>query len=332
MQTFAILGTGLTVPQHVVTNAEFDERYGRDVGTFLRERLNIHERRFMATDEATSDLAIPAAVAALDKAGIAATDLDLIIVATDTPDQLSPATAAIVQHRLGATRAGTFDLNAACAGFVTAVVMADAFLKADDRRRHALIIGAYGMSKFLDWADFKTATVFADGAGAVVLGPARTGRGVIASQLATDGQYHSHMGIYGGGTRRPLSQKMLNEGWHKLRFVERIPPEMNVAEWPPLIRALMDRAGGAVNDLQRLFFTQINVQSIRLTMAALSLPESRAHLIMQRFGYTGSACLPMALADAAQSHLLKRGDLIALVASGGGVATAGAIVEWDYDT
>ena len=157
-----IYGTGLYAPERVVRNAEFNERYGMDVDAFLRENRNIHERHFMAPDQATSDLIVPAARDALAAAGIGPEALDLIIVSTDTPDYISPPTASVVQHKLGAVRAGTFDVNSACAGFVTALDMASKYVVADERYQAILVVGAYGMSKYLDWDDYKLATLFAD--------------------------------------------------------------------------------------------------------------------------------------------------------------------------
>ena len=319
----AIVGTGAYVPGEPIANDYFDRLYGRDIGAFLRERRHINSRHFMAAGEATSDLILPAAREALAEAHLDAANLDLIIVATDTPDYLSPATAAVVQHKLGASRAGTFDLNAACAGFVTALDVAANYIVANPRLSNVLVVGAYGMSRYLDRGDYKTSSLFADGAGAVVLSATTDGMGVLASQLRTDGQFHDYMGIFGGGTRLPLTAEALAKGDRCLRFVKKIPVEMNGQVWPEMTRVLLDRLGRRPMDVAHYFLTQINIDSIHETMDALGVPRQRSHNIMDRFAYTGSACIPMAIADAARASKLRRGDLVVLLASGGGTANGG---------
>src|ERR687884_1368159 len=164
-----IIGTGSYVPEKVLTNADLSRMLGEEVDEFVSQVLGIRERHVCAEDESTADLATEAARRALHSAGVAAEELDLIVLATDTPEYLSPATSVVVQHRLGAKNAGTFDLNCACAGFVTAIDTASKYIIADSSYSNVLVIGAYAMSKYLDWSEKKTATIFADGAGAVVL-------------------------------------------------------------------------------------------------------------------------------------------------------------------
>ena len=332
MSRACVRGTGYYGPPNIVYNDFFSEKYGRDLNTFLVEKRNIRERRFMRDDQATSDLAVPAAQEAMRSANVRAEDLDLIIVATDTPDYLSPSTASVVQNRLQARRAGTFDLNTACAGFVTALDVAGKFLVADERYRTILVVGAYGMSKFIDWTDYKSASIFADGAGAVIVQRSEDETGLLASQLATEGEYHDAMGIYAGGTREPVTANAIAEHRHLLQFRRRIPPDLNVQVWPGLANTLLDRINLRVRDVDHFFFTQINVNSIKETMMALGAPFEKAHLIMDRYGYTGSACIPMAIADAACEHKLKKNDLVLLLSSGGGVSLAAIALRWSYDT
>lgn len=337
-----VTGTGLFVPGNPIPNSVFDERHGQEIDAFLRANRNIYQRYYMAEDQATSDLIVPAAQDALAEAGITATQLDLIIVATDTPDYISPSTAAVVQHRLGAVHAGIFDVNTACAGFVTALDIAWKYLRADAQYRHILVVGAYGMSKFLDQDDYRIATLFADGAGAVVLSavedsgsgtaPRPATRGLLASALYGDGSYHDFMGIYSGGTRQPASHASIDAKDTLLRFARRIPPETNVTHWPRLVRTVLERIGRQPADVARFFFTQININSIHETLDILGVPRTRAHNVMDKFAYTGSACIPMALADAADAHLLAPGDLVMLVGSGGGIAMAALALEWSYQT
>ncbi len=333
MRRAMVAGTGLHAPSRVVTNVELNDRYGMDVDTFLRENRNIHQRHIMAEDEATSDLIVPAAREALERAGVAAEEVDLIVVATDTPDYISPPTASVVQHKLGAVRAGTFDLNSACAGFVTALDLAGKYVAADDRYGNVLVAGAYGMSKYLDWDDFKLATLFADGAGAVVVqGGGGDGPGLLASSLYADGSFHDYMGIYAGGTHMPASPEALERKDHLLRFAKKFPADTNPTHWPRLIRETLDRIDRTPSEVDHFFFTQINIASINETLDQLGVGPERSHNIMDRYAYTGSACIPMALADAARAGKLEAGDLVVLMGSGGGMAMAALALEWAYDT
>lgn len=332
MRKASIVGMGMHTPERIITNQYFDDLYKKDIGTFLSEQRNIRERRWMAANQSTSDLIIPAAEEALKNAGVKAADLDLIIVSTGTPDYLSPSTASVVQYKIGATKAGTFDINTACAGFVTACDIASKFIATDGKYQNILVVGAYGMSKYLNFDDYKIASLFADGAGAAVLQPAKGSKGFITSELYTDGQFHDYMGIYAGGTAIPINEDVLQSKKHLLAFPKRIPPETNGIHWPRLTKTLLARMNKEPQDISHFFITQFNIQSIYETMDHLEVSRDKAHYIMDRYGYTGSASIGMALADACQDHKLKKGDLVILLGSGGGMSMAAAALEWGYDT
>jgi 3-oxoacyl-[acyl-carrier-protein] synthase III len=332
MRIASISGTGLYAPDRVIKNSYFDELYKKDIGTFLKEQRNISERRWMRPDQSTSDLILPAAEAALKNAGISAKDLDLIIVATDTPDYLSPSTASVVSYKMGATKAGTFDLNTACAGFVTALDVAQRYIKTDEHFNHILVVGAYAMSKWLNFDDYKIASLFADGAGAAVVSATKDTKGFITSTFYTDGQYHDYMGIYAGGSYKPMTHDVLEKKEHLLAFPKRIPPETNGIHWPRLTNLILDRIGKRPNEVAQYFITQFNVQSIYETMDKLNLPREKSHYIMDRYGYTGSASIGMCLADAVAQHKLKKGDLVVMLGSGGGMSMAALALEWGYNT
>ena len=323
-----IIGTGSYVPEKLLTNADLSRLLGEDIDAFVAGKIGIRERHICAPDESTADLAVFAARAALDAAGVRPAELDLLIVATDTPEYLSPATSSVVQDRLGAYNAGTFDVNCACAGFVTALDTAVKYIATDEQYRTVLVIGAYAMSKFLDWTDKKTCTLFADGAGAVVLQASAT-PGFLASSLAADGRYHRAMGIYAGGTHLPINEQVLAEGrQNKVRFVERVPPEFNAEQWPRLIQKTLAKARLALDDVQHFFLTQINLGTITEVMQRLAQPLSKSHHIMHKWGYTGSACLPMALDDAVKQGKLQPGEIIVFCGSGGGVAMGCLAFRW----
>ena len=209
-----ILSTGSYVPERVVTNKEIDEILGVSTSQWLEENVGIRERRWMADDQTTSDLIVEASSRALEKAGVTAEQIDLIIVSTDTPDYLSPSTAIVVQHKLGALNAGSYDVNSACAGWVTALDQGARYLATEPAMKYVLVTGGYGMSRFLNFQDKKTANLFADGAGAAVLGVGEE-PGFLASNLFAKGEYHDALGIYCGGAFR-LARLWLRTLSHKI--------------------------------------------------------------------------------------------------------------------
>jgi 3-oxoacyl-[acyl-carrier-protein] synthase-3 len=325
MRNAVIASSGAYAPERVVTNRYFDELLGENVSAWLEENVRIFERRWCAEGESTADLAEKAAWQALREAELDAGALDLIIVATDTPEFISPSTASVVQHRLGATNAGTFDVNTACAGFVTALDIGAKYIQADERYRHVLVVGAYAMSKHLNLQDKKTVSLFADGAGAVILRAENTAeRGFLASELISQGQYHDWMGIYAGGARRPADAEALKNHDHQLKFVRKFPKALNPEVWSTMAKNLCARLAVTPCQVARYFITQININSIWEALDHLEAPHSKAHTIMHYYGYTGSACIPMAFHDAREKGLVKPGDLVFFIGSGGGLAFASA--------
>jgi 3-oxoacyl-[acyl-carrier-protein] synthase-3 len=187
------------------------------------------------------------------------------------------------------------------------------------------------MSKYINYDDFKIATLFADGAGAVVV-KAEEKAGILAAELFADGQYHDYMGVYGGGTAFPVTHESLEKRKHLLDFAKKIPIETNGREWPRLTHKLLDRLHKKAADIDHFFLTQINIGSINEALDNLQLPHSKSHNIMDRYGYTGSACIPMALHDAVKQHKLRKGQTVFMLGSGGGLSMAAVAMEWGYDT
>lgn len=330
MSNAKITGTGIAVPEKILTNADLSEMLGEDITDFVVNNLGIEERHVLAEDESAADIATKAAEIALKNAGISAEDLDLIIVATDTPEYLSPGTSVVVQHRLGAKNAGTFDTNAACAGFVTAFDTACKYIIADPNYRNILVIGVYAMTKFLDWTEKKTATIFADGAGAVVLQATNDGKtGLLTSKLEAMGEYNDFLGIFAGGSKMPVTAEVLESGYYnKVRFAKRTPPEINFVGWQRIIKELLTRIQLELEDIDLFLFTQVNLSTIKDVMNALDQPMEKTHTIMQKWGYTGSACIPMVLHDAISAGKIKRGDIIVFCASGGGINMAAMVFRY----
>lgn len=328
MRRAKITGIGAFAPEKIVPNSFFNEVLGEDVDTWLRENLTIRERRWCSENESTADLCEKAALAAISDAGITPKDIDLIIIATDTPEFVSPSTSSVVQHRIGAVKAGTFDINTACAGFVTALNTGSKFIAGDDSYKYILVIGAYAMSKFLDLHDKKTVTLFADGAGAVILSPVEDGSGFLNGELFSDGQYNEWMGIYAGGTKFPITKEVVENKDHLLKFVKKFPKELNPEIWTKMVLKACDKEGITPAKVNRYFFTQININSIWQTLDNLGQSRDKAEVIMSTFGYTGSACIPMALDQAYKAGRINRGDYLMFVGSGGGLAFASALVKF----
>ncbi|QRK10688.1 ketoacyl-ACP synthase III [Archangium violaceum] len=324
-----ILATGRYVPEKVLTNADVERILGEKVDEWLQQNVGIKQRHLMADDQVTSDLCVGAAKQAMERAGVKPGELDLIIIATDTPDYLSPATASVVQAKLGASNAGTYDLNCACAGWVTALDVASKTIAADDSYNRVLVVGAYGMSRYINWKDKKTCTLFADGAGAVVLG-AGDKPGFMGAKLLAAGEYHDALGVYTGGTYRPSTAETvaLTNGKPAVQFVRKFPATFNTERWPMLLKQLLERAKLTMNDVDHFVFTQLNLRTIEATMKVLEQPMSKTNWTMDKWGYTGSACIPMTLDDAVVEGRVKKGDLVALCASGGGLAMASALYRW----
>ncbi len=324
-----IISTGRYIPEKIITNQDLNRILGEDVDAWLVENVGIRERHVMADDETTSDMIIAASRQAIERAHLAPADLDLVIVATDTPDYISPATASVVQAKLGAVNAGTYDINCACAAWVTGLDMAARYIATDADYRYILVAGAYGMTKFLDWNDKYTATLFADGA-AVAVVRAGDAPGFLSGKLFARGEYHDALGIYTGGTYRPATPEVVNAlGKPRVQFVKKFPKTFNSDNWPPLVREVVRKAGLTLDDIAFFLFTQLNLRTIEFVMENLGQPMSKTHWIMDKWGYLGSACIPAALDDAlARGIGPKPGDNVVFCATGGGMAMAASVFKW----
>jgi len=325
MRNAQIVSTGAYVPDNIIPNSYFDKSLNVNVSDWLEKVVHIKERRWCAENQATSDLCYEAGKMCLENAKVRPEELDLIIVATDTPDFITPSTASIVQDKLKAVNAGTFDINTACAGFVTALDVGAKYISADKSYNNILVIGGYAMSKHLNKLDKKTVTLFADGAGAVLLQAIESEtQGFLGSELKSMGQYNGWMGIYGGGTAQPLSTDVLQEKDHQLKFVHRFPKEVNPETWTAMAKNLNQKLDVQSSDVHKYFITQLNINSIWETLDNLGESKEKAHTIMHYYGYTGSACIPMAFHDAFEKKLVGAGDLVYFIGSGGGLAFASA--------
>jgi 3-oxoacyl-[acyl-carrier-protein] synthase-3 len=329
-----ITGLGMYVPEKMLTNEDIEKMLNRPgTADWLIQNVGIRQRHIMAEDEVTSDLAINASRQAMKNADIKVDELDLIILSTDTPDYLSPATSVVIQHELGANNAGTFDVNCACAGLVTSLDVASRYIGTDSEIDTILVIGAYGMTKFVDWTDHYTCTLFADAAGAMILQASEDKEGFIASKLIADGSFHDHLGIYVGGTAEPPTVEAIQNHRHHLAFRKRFPADTNMQHWPTLTRECLAKANLSVDDLDWIFFTQVNLRTIEAVMKELDLPLDKTHNVMDKWGYTGSACIALAMYDAVDQGKLPppgagNGEYVALCSSGGGFNMAASVLRW----
>jgi 3-oxoacyl-[acyl-carrier-protein] synthase III len=318
----SLVATGTYLPERDISNSVLRERFAAttDLPADLIDKFEastgIRRRWWAPEDWASSDLAVRAARQALENAGRRPEDVDLIILGTDSPDYVTPATSVVVQEKLGAKNAGTFDVGCACASFPTGYAAAAGLIAANPSLKTVVVVGVYMMHKLAAEND-PALFFYGDGAGAAVLTASET-PGFVNAAFQADGAYQSYWGIYSGGTAEPASEDSVRAGRTQVKLVQRYPPEINHEGWPRLVRRLAKEGDFALMDIDFLIFTQVRKPSIELVMADLGLPMERTHTVMEEWGYTGSACVPMALHDAREKGKIRPGDLVVLVGSGVG--------------
>ena len=322
-----ILGTGSYVPQHEVTNEALMERVTDTTPEWISRKTLIEARRFAAPDEATSDLATKAAVAALDRAGIAADRIDYLIVSTSTGDSPQPPTASLVQHAIGAHRAAAFDINVVCAGFIFGLALADSLI-ATRPDAIVLVVAADIYSRILDFTDRRTAILFGDGAGAAVIGAVPAPYGMIDVELVTRGDESELIHIKAGGSRLPASSETVADGDHFFRMNGRGVRDFVMAGVPPVLATLLDRAGVSAKEVDHFVPHQANGVMIQELVEAAGLRDAHTHLVLDRYGNTGSASAAIALDEAARSGALHPGELVLLAGFGGGMSVGTALLRW----
>ncbi len=320
-----IAGIGSYVPDRVLTNADL-ERMVATSDEWIRERTGIRERRIAASGEACSDLAVQAGKRALTAAGLAATDLDMILVATCTGDYPLPATACLVQHQLGATKAAACDLSAACCGFVYALSVADAYIKTG--MRHVLVIGSEVMSAITDWTDRNTCVLFGDGAGAAVVSASDGERGILSTHLRSDGTLCELIMVPGGGSRTPPSEKVLAERLQYITMKGNETFKVAVRTLEEIARSTLSANHLRVEDIDLYVPHQANIRILKAVMERLGLPIEKVMLNVERYGNTSAASIPIALDEAVREGRIKDGSLVMLGAFGAGLTWASAVIRW----
>lgn len=321
-----IIGIGTYVPEKIMTNKEL-ESIVETSDEWIAERTGIRERRIADPSQATSDLASQAAQKALADAGVSAEEIDLIIVATATPDMLFPSVACLVQANIKAVRAAAFDLAAGCSGFVYGMVAGSQFIQAGLYKK-VLVIGAETLSKILDWSDRNTCVLFGDGAGAVVLAETTAGCGILSAHLGADGAGGDLLKLPAGGSRNPATTDTISQKMHFVhmngnevfKFAVKVMGEAAV-------KALED-AGLTAGDVDCLIPHQANIRIIQSAAKRLKLPLDKVMVNVDKYGNTSAASIPIALDEAVHSGKIKQGEVVVLVGFGAGLTWASAVIKW----
>ena len=326
MVSVGISGMGSYVPPKVLTNDDIAKIVDTS-DEWITSRIGIKERRVVEGDICTSDLAALASERAMEDAGIKAEDLDMIVLATSSPDVPISSTAAILQGKLGAVNAGAFDLAAVCTGFVYALDVGAKYA-ADPDYENVLVVGAEVYSKILNWEDRTTCVFFGDGAGAAVVSKCDEGKGILASYLKADGRGAEVIEIPAGGTKRPISHEAIDEGLQYFHMDGRAVWDFAIVALPEAVREVLARCGRTLDEVDMVISHQSNVNIITTGMEALGLPMEKTYTNLQRYGNMAGASIPVALHEAVQEGKIKSGDLVVLAGYGGGLAWGANAMIW----
>jgi 3-oxoacyl-[acyl-carrier-protein] synthase-3 len=324
-----VLGSGSYLPKEVLTNDDLVHKLGIDTSdAWIRERTGIGSRHRAAPGEATSDMALHASKAALEMAGVKPDELDLIIVGTISPDMPFPAAAAFLQAKLGAHRSAAFDVSAACAGSLYGLSIADQFIRTGSAKR-VLVVGAELLTRIVDWTDRASCVLFGDAAGALVLGPEeRKDRGILSTHLHTDGSQTGILCIPGGGSLKPFDAEVLAAREMLVRMNGREVYKIAVRQLEAVSNEALKANGVTTADLTHVIAHQANLRILEAVLKRLEIPIAKCHLNIERVGNTSSASVPLTLDEANRAGKLKDGDLILMMAIGGGMSWGSALLRW----
>ncbi|MCU0665712.1 MAG: ketoacyl-ACP synthase III [Candidatus Omnitrophica bacterium] len=325
MNSVGIIGIGKYLPKKVLTNQDLEKMVDTS-DEWITTRTGIQERRIAAKNEACSDLALKAAQDALSDSKINPLDLDLIIVATVTADMHFPSVACIVQSNLGAKNAICFDVSAACAGFIYALIVAKQFI-ARGSVKHALVIGSEVMSYITDWTDRNTCVLFGDGSAAAVLGQVKSG-GIIASHLGSDGSVHDILNVPAGGSRMPLTKDNIDKNMQYIKMRGNELFKMAVNAMSDAAKKALEKAHLKVEDVNLLIPHQANQRIIAAVAKKLNLSMDKVYLNIARYGNMSSASVAVALCEAVKEGRIKKGDIIVLDSFGAGLVWAACVIKW----
>ncbi len=328
IKSFGILGVGTYVPERIMTNADI-EKIVETSDEWIQKMTGIKERRIAAPEEATSDLAYNAAIKALEASGTKAEDLDLIVVATMTADYQTPSVSAMLQKKLGAHHAAAFDIGAACSGFVYGLEAGGNFI-ATGIYKKVLVIGAETFSRILDWEDRGTCILFGDGAAAAVLGEVEEGYGLIGSHLGADGDLEDVLVIPSGGSREPATHETVDNKGHYLKMKGPEVFKFAVTVVPNAVEKVLEDAKMGIDELSLIVPHQANMRIIKSAAKRLKFPLEKFVVNLDRYGNTSAASVGLALGEALENGMIKKGDNIAMVGFGAGLTYASCVMKWAY--
>ncbi|MEK3714925.1 beta-ketoacyl-ACP synthase 3 [Paenibacillus sp. FSL R7-0333] len=326
LRPVGIIGTGKYVPERILTNSDL-EKIVETNDEWIVSRTGIRERHIAAPEQATSDLAYEAALKALKSAGMKAEELDLIIVATVTPDSAFPSTACILQDKLGAKNAAAFDLSAACSGFVYSLATATGFIQ-NGMYNNALVIGADTLSRITDYTDRNTCVLFGDGAGAVIVGEVPEGRGFQSFDLGAEGSGGSLLNLEAGGSRLPASQQTVEDKKHFIYMNGREVFKFAVRVMGSATERVLTKAGLSKENIDLFVPHQANIRIIQSAMQRLDLPPEKVVVNVDKYANTSAASIPLALVEAAEEGRMKAGDAVLMVGFGGGLTWGASVLIW----
>lgn len=321
-----IIGIGSFAPEKILTNKDLEQIVDTS-DEWISERTGIKVRHIVADGENTSDIAAKAAERALKDAGLTADDIDLIVVATATPDMLFPSTACLVQNQLKAAKAAAYDLAAGCSGFMYAIVTASQFIKTG-LYKHVLVIGAESLSRILDWTDRNTCVLFGDGAGAVVLGEVPEGYGILGSNLGSDGSGGDLLCLPAGGTSRPATEETVRDRLHFVHMAGNEVFKFAVKVMGEAALNALEHAQIDTSEVDWLIPHQANIRIIQSAAKRLKMPMEKVIVNVDKYGNTSSASIPIALEEAIHDGRIKSGQVITMVGFGAGLTWASAVMRW----
>jgi 3-oxoacyl-[acyl-carrier-protein] synthase-3 len=321
-----ILGTGHSYPTGILTNADL-EKLVETSDEWITSRTGIKQRRKAADDEYTSMFAVKAARQALERSGIDATELDQVICATVSPDQILPSTACLIQAELGANNAAAYDVVAACSGFLYGLTLANALIKTGTAK-YVLVIGAEVLTRYVDYTDRGTCILFGDGAGAAVLGPVEAPRGILSARIKSDGRFAEQLYSPGGGTRMTPSAETLATGQHYFKMKGNELFKIAVRNMTGIAQEVLDEAGATAEEIDLFIPHQANQRITDAVASRFGLDDGRVYSNIAQHGNTSAASIPIALDECVQGGKLKEGDLLVMASFGGGVTWGGVVVRW----
>lgn len=326
LRAAGLVGLGTYLPEEIITNADLEKIIDTS-DEWIRTRTGISERRRISNAEASSDMGYKAAVKALENAGIKAEEVDLIIVPTATPDMLFPSTACIIQDKIGAVNAAAFDISVGCTGFIYALSLANQYV-ATGAYDTVLVVATEALTRFLNWEDRNTCVLFGDGAGAVVIKPVEEGSGFLSFVLGSDGSGGDLLKIPGGGSRNPASEKTVADKQHCINMAGNEVFKFAVKIMGEAAVQALDKAGLSKEDVDLLVPHQANTRIIESAAKRLGLPQEKVVINLDKYGNMSSASIPVALEEARNRGLLKKGDLIVLVGFGAGLTWGACVMKW----